>query len=203
MISCGFSILWNSLPGDMHFDGIESWGFSFPGIRPHRIHSSYNLIPHLMDFDGIVSLGDFQFHGCLTLGVMDFMEFVPTDQSFYTISSITSQFLTECKSWGFTISWTFGLGGNGFHGICPYRTIISSNPIPDDREFCANRSLWIVIFIKSTWIGWLAVADIHRSLFFLCFLFNHFVTKSYVSEHVRSCIFAFSFTDIKEHSQGT
>jgi hypothetical protein len=85
IISFGSSILWNSLPGDMHFDGIESWGFSFLGIRPHRILSLYNLIPHLMDFDGIVSLGDSQFHGCLSLGIMDFMEFVPTDQSFYTI----------------------------------------------------------------------------------------------------------------------
>jgi hypothetical protein len=64
-----------------------------------------------MDFDGIVTLGDFQFHGFLALGVMDFMEFVPTVQSFYTISSLILWLLTECQSWGYTISWTFGLGG--------------------------------------------------------------------------------------------
>jgi hypothetical protein len=57
-----------------------------------------------MDFDGIVSLGDFQFHGFLSLGVMDFMEYVPTDQSFYTISSLISWILMNCVSWGFTIS---------------------------------------------------------------------------------------------------
>jgi hypothetical protein len=79
----------------MHFDGIESWRFSFLGIRPHRLHSSFNSIPHLMYFDGIVTLGDLQFHGFLALGVMDFMEFVPSDQSFYTISSLISWILME------------------------------------------------------------------------------------------------------------
>jgi hypothetical protein len=85
----------------MHFDGIEPWGFTiswtfglggngFHGICPHRTIILYNLIPHIMDFDGIVCLVDSKFHGLLALGAMDFMKFVPTEQSFHAIPSLMS-----------------------------------------------------------------------------------------------------------------
>jgi hypothetical protein len=41
-----------------------------------------------MDFDGIVCLGDLQFHRLLASGVMDFMESVPTEPSFHPILSL-------------------------------------------------------------------------------------------------------------------
>jgi hypothetical protein len=125
----------NSLPGDMHFVGIESWRFSFLGICPHKLHNSLNFIPHLWDFDGIVTLGGNGFHGICPLRSVLLYNFIPHLMVFDGIVSLGNFQFHGLLALGVMDFMEFVPTVQSFHPILSLRTGILCKSLSGDYYF--------------------------------------------------------------------